>query len=81
MGVTAEHAPAFLSEVTRLLAECLSDEPNTRQAARRTFQAEYGTVIYHFPIKIGGLSAEDAGDRHPSRRYKNDEYQGARATS
>jgi RNA polymerase sigma factor (sigma-70 family) len=62
MGVTAEHAPVLLSEVTRLLTECLSDDPNARQAARRTFQAEYGTVIYHFPIKIGGLSVEDAGD-------------------
>ena len=62
MGVSAEHAPISVHEISRLVTDCLSDEPNTRQAARRIFQAEYGTIIYHFPIKIGGLSEEDAGD-------------------
>ena len=49
-------------DATRLVAQCLSDDLATRTAARQCFQSEYGAIIYHFPVKIGGLSEEAAGD-------------------
>jgi hypothetical protein len=39
--MTAERVPISFHEITRLLMECLSDEPDPRQVARRKFQAEY----------------------------------------
>jgi hypothetical protein len=40
----------------------MSDDLTAREYARRAFQDEYGALIYNFPIKIGGLPEEDAGD-------------------
>ena len=51
-----------LPDVLRLIADCLSDDLTVRGDARRRFQDEYGAVIYHFPVKIGGLPEEAAGD-------------------
>ena len=47
---------------TRLVMQCLSDDLEIRTEARQCFQNAYGTIIYHFPIKIGGLSEEAAGE-------------------
>src|SRR5262245_11696230 len=51
-----------MHEITRLISDCLADDPNTRQAARRAFQDEYSAAIYNFPLKLGGCPEADAGE-------------------
>src|SRR5262245_48355456 len=60
--VSLDRAALSPRDPTRLVADCLSADLVLRAEARRLFQDEYGPAIYHFPMKIGGLSEAEAGD-------------------